>query len=207
MAKKKVNLATEDYVNNLVNHVKNNLDSIESDVLQTEDKTIVGAINEIYKILSNFTSTDFDIKAQMYYGILDPQVVGTVQSFKDVTIDMLSEEHGIIATKPGERSSLPLGYVKEGMYIVIAIPVLYNLVASKDNGFGAKTNFDESIVGANGIDIVLEDQDYRIYGEFILIGGDRTIYIDRVESAEEDYCDCPEITDGDIDSIIDSLED
>lgn len=187
--KKIINLATEKFVNDTIDYKA-------FDVLQTEDKTIIGAINELFTMMSDI-SPELTSKAQMFYGVL----TGRIQSFREVTLDMLNNEKGIISTRPGERPSVSLGNVPQGCYIVVAIPALYNYLVTKDNGFGGKVPFDESIIGANGIDIKLDGIAYRIYGEFALAGGNRMIHIEKPEYAGGE-CGCPDITIEDIDDIM-----
>ena len=42
------------------------------DILQTEDKTVIGAINELFNLINKWMHPDCDVKAQMFYGIIDP---------------------------------------------------------------------------------------------------------------------------------------
>ena len=146
------------------------------DILQTEDKTVIGAINELFNLINKWMHPDCDVKAQMFYGIIDPTETGVIKSYSDITVDMLKQQTGVVSTIPGERVALSMGYVDEGSYIVIAVPTMYDYNVTKDNGFGGKVAFDDDIVGANGIDVEFNDVDYRIYGEFVLVGGERFIY-------------------------------
>ena len=187
--KKIINLATEKFVNDTIDYKA-------FDVLQTEDKTIIGAINELFTMMSDI-SPEFTVKAQMFYGVL----AGPIKSFREVTMEMLNNDTGVISTRPGERPSITLGNVQQGSYIVVAVPALYNYVVTKDNGFGGKVAFDESIIGANGIDVKFDGIAYRIYGEFVLVGGNRQIYIEKSPYAGD--CHCPDITIDDIDDIMD----
>jgi hypothetical protein len=188
--KKVVNLATEKFVNDTIDYKA-------FEVLQTEDKTIIGAINELFTMMSDI-SPEFTVKAQMFYGVLS----GQIKSFREVTMEMLNNDTGVISTRPGERPVLSLGNVKPGSYIIVAVPALYNYVVTKDNGFGGKVAFDESIIGANGIDVKFYGIAYRIYGEFVLVGGGRQIHIEKPPYTG-DGCHCPDITTEDIDDIID----
>ena len=65
-----------------------------------------------------------------------------------------------------------------------------------------KVLFEDDIVGANGIDVKFNDIDYRIYGEFVLVGGERFIYIESPEVSGETNCNCYDITIDDIDEVI-----
>ena len=176
------------------------------DILQTEDKTVIGAINELFNLINKWMHPDCDVKAQMFYGIIDPTTTGVITSYSDITVDMLKQQTGVKSTIPGERVALSMGYVDEGSYIVIAVPTMYDYNVTKDNGFGGKVAFDDDIVGANGIDVEFNDVDYRIYGEFVLVGGERFIYIEAPENTGGD-CNCYDITESDImDAISDIFE-
>lgn len=246
-SKKVVNLATEEYVNELIENieltqgpageaghdgksayqvaVENGFEGTEEewiaslkgpqgeagkfdmetlyDILQTEDKTVIGAINELFNLINKWLHPNCDLKAQMFYGIIDPTDTGIITSYADITIDMLNAGQGVTSTVPGERLSLSLGYVDEGSYIVIAVPTMYDFTVTKDNGFGSKVEFDDSIIGANGIDVEFNDINYRIYGEFTLVGGERTIYIEKPEVVGGD-CKCEDLT---IEDIADAVHD
>lgn len=173
------------------------------DILQTEDKTVIGAINELFNLINKWMHPNCDLKAQMFYGIIDPTETGVIKSYSDITVDMLNQQTGIKSTVPGERLALSMGYVEEGSYIVIAVPTMYDYNVTKDNGFGGKVAFDDDIVGANGIDVEFNDIDYRIYGEFVLVGGERFIYIEAPEDTGS--CKCYDITEEDITDAISDI--
>jgi hypothetical protein len=173
------------------------------DILQTEDKTVIGAINELFNLINKWMHPNCDLKAQMFYGIIDPTETGVIKSYSDITVDMLNQQTGVKSTVPGERLALSMGYVEEGSYIVIAVPTMYDYNVTKDNGFGGKVAFDDDIVGANGIDVEFNDIDYRIYGEFVLVGGERFIYIEAPEDAGS--CKCYDITEEDITDAISDI--
>ena len=197
--KRVVTLATEEFILNAINeslHTEKNPD------LNTDDKTIVGSINEVHDLLDMFVVPEYDVMAQMYYGILNPAEAGGISSFRDITFEMINNDN-FISTKPGERD-IPLGNVKQGDMIVIAIPVIFDLVASKDDGFGGDMPFDESVLGANGIDVVLNGQDYMLFGEFAVVEGHRGISIAKRVPIETG-CECPPVTDEDITDIINGL--
>ena len=245
MANKKViNLATEEYVNELVENIeltqgpqgeegksayqsalekgfegteeewlaslkgaqgedgKFDMDTLY-DILQTQDKTVIGAINELFNLINKWMHPNCDLRAQMFYGIIDPTETGVINSFSDITVDMLNQQAGVKSTVPGERLALSMGYVDEGSYIVVAVPTMYDFNVTKDNGFGGKVAFDDDIVGANGIDVEFNDVDYRIYGEFVLVGGERFIYIEAPET--DGNCNCYDITEQDITDAISDI--
>lgn len=178
-----------------------------SDILETEDKRVIGAINELFKMIKDWMDPVYDIKSQMFYGVIDPTTAGVITTYADVTIDMLNNEAGVKSTIPGERLSLSIGHVDEGSYIIVAVPAIYNFTVTKDNGFGGRIEFDESIIGANGIDVEFDKTDYRIYGEFVLVGGERIIYIDQPEEPTGGNCGCVDLTAEDIAEVISDVFD
>lgn len=202
-AKKVFTIATEEFVINLANQIRAEIEGKSFEQLKTDDKTILGSINEVNDLLQIFTVPEYDVTAPMYYGILDPQDVGNVHSFKDITIDMFNNDK-FMTTKPGQRT-VPLGNVKQGQFIVVAIPVIFDLIAVKDDGFGNYMEFDESILGVNGVDVKLGDQTYLLFGEFVVVEGERKISI-ITRNPIEPICKCPEVTDQDIENIINGIE-
>lgn len=193
--KKIINLASEEYVdNNLIQNVY--------DLLDTNDKTVIGAINELFGLINKYMHPVADFKAQMFYGIIDPTTSGVVTSYSDITIDMLNNSDTVISTIPGERIALSMGYVEEGTYIIIAVPTIYDFNVTKDNGFGGKVAFDDDIVGANGIDVKFNGLAYRLYGELALASGERFIYIEAPEDENNGGCNCFDITMNDIDDAM-----
>lgn len=199
MAKKSYNLATEEWVRELISKFQN---SRYYD-LKTDEKTLVGAINELAEMVRLCLHPTYDISAKMFYGILDPEIVGNIKDFKDITHEMIDNSE-LITTRPGSRESVKVNNIKQGQYVLVAIPAMYICNVQKDDGFGEKVPFDENIVGANGIDIDLFGEDYRLFGEMALIDGDMTIYIDVI--IEDDGCECPEVTMDDIYNIIEDLD-
>lgn len=201
--KKVVTLATEEFVLNMANALRYEIENKNFNQLKTDDKTIFGSINEVNDLLQIFTVPEYDVTAKMYYGILDPKEVGELHSFRDLTTEMINGDN-FMATKPGQRS-IPIGHVEQGQFIVVAIPVIFDLIAVKDDGFGNYMEFDESVLGVNGIDVILNDQTYLVFGEFVLVDGERKISIINREPIEP-ICKCPEVTDVDIENIINGIE-
>ena len=201
--KKVVTLATEEFVIETANAIRAEIEGKKFDQLNTNDKTILGSINEVNELLQIFTVPEYDVTAPMYYGVLDPKDFENIQSFKDLTDDMINSD-SFMSTKPGQRS-IPLGHVEQGQFIVVAIPVIFDLIAVKDDGFGNYMEFDESVLGVNGIDVKLNGQTYLVFGEFSIVDGDRKIAIITREPIEP-ICKCPEVTDEDIENIINGIK-
>ena len=175
------------------------------EALDTNDKSVLGAINELHTMVNEWMNPVYDIKSQMYYGVINPTVFGGINSYYDITLDMLTNSANVKSTKPGERI-INLGNISEGMCIVVAIPTLFDFIVNKDNGFGGKMLFDETFLGANGIDVEYNGIDYRLYGEFTLVNGERLIYIEQGIPDDCDCCDCETATDEDIDKILNGLD-
>ena len=177
------------------------------ELLNTNDKSVLGAINELHMMINKWMNPVYNIKSQMYFGVINPAEVGRVSSYADITLDMLENSTGIISTKPGERNRLNVGHINEGCLLVIAVPTIFDLEVTKDNGFGGQMQFDESFLGANGIDVELDGSDYRLYGEFILVGGERIINIEQGEGLMNGGCLCEDLTIDDINDVISDVFD
>jgi hypothetical protein len=214
MAKKVVNLATEEYVDEKINSIgaiqgpageqgpqgiqgekgeqgevgpqgpqgeKGEAGTFDMealyDMLDTDNKTVIGAINEIFAILKMCTCPDCGMNAQMFYGFIHSPVSGPIMSYNDITPDMLKEGADIVSSRISEKNGISMGNVPEGCYIVVAVPSSTNYVVTKDNGFGGKTSFDDTVVGANGVEVDFGNIKYSLYGELALVSGERYIYI------------------------------
>ena len=147
------------------------------DMLDTDNKTVIGAINEIFAILKACTCPDCGMNAQMFYGFIHSPIEGPITSYENITSDMLQNSADVVSSNISEKNAVSLGTVPEGCYIVIAVPSATNYVVTKDNGFGGKVIFDDSIIGANGAEVVFGNVKYNLYGELALIEGERFIYI------------------------------
>lgn len=152
--------------------------SVEFEDLQTESKTVIDAINELLGLIAEKHPQQENF---IYYGFLPQSVYGQIFKFEDITLEMILNENSVIKTckEPLEKTSV--GNVPEAGIIVIAIPKESNFVAMKDNGFGGLMPFDESILGANGIQVKYDDVDYILYGEFSFVEGERFIYVKEAE--------------------------
>ena len=68
---------------------------------------------------------------------------------------------------------------EEGDRVVVAVPYDKRmLVAYKDNGIGGMMPWSTSIMGANGITLMIGEIPYRVFGEFMTVGGKVKIYIE-----------------------------
>jgi hypothetical protein len=116
-------------------------------------------------------------QAMIYYGYIPCDAIPEVTSYEQITIDMIKHDNAVMQEAAGSFDKASVGIVPEACYIVIAVPKNLNLVATKDNGLGGKVAFDESVIGANGIEVVFDGIVYNLYGEITLISGERFIYV------------------------------
>ena len=153
------------------------------DILNTEDKTVLGAINELFGLIKGF-HPELPEEVQMYYGFIPYSVTGTISSFKQITLEMITHNDSMMTpSTPMSKDKVSLGFVPEGCYMVVAVPTLSELVVTKDNGMGGKVEFNTTEApGANGIELTYsvngEDVGYKLYGELALVSGERFVYID-----------------------------
>ena len=153
------------------------------DMLNTEDKTVLGAINELLALIKGL-KPELPEEVQMYYGFIPYSVTGTISSFKQITLEMITHNDSMmIPSTPMSKDKVSLGFVPEGCYMVVAVPALSELVVTKDNGMGGKVEFTTSEApGANGVEVTYsvngEDVVYKLYGELALVSGERFVYID-----------------------------
>jgi hypothetical protein len=151
--------------------------------LQTSSKTIVGAINEIFVLLKNLMDQDNPPSdeeselANIYYGYFPYTVDEGLNSYNNIKIDYILHDDAIINTANDVLDKTSLGLVPEACFIVVAIKKELGLVAKKDDGIGGLVNFDESIVGANGVEVEFEGEKYLLFGEYTIIDGERFIYV------------------------------
>jgi hypothetical protein len=151
--------------------------------LQTSSKTIVGAINEIFVLLKNLMDQDNPPSdeeselANIYYGYFPYTVDEGLNSYNNIKIDYILHDDAIMNTANNVLDKTSLGLVPEACFIVVAIKKELGLVAKKDDGIGGLVNFDESIVGANGVEVEFEGEKYLLFGEYTIIDGERFIYV------------------------------
>jgi hypothetical protein len=154
--------------------------------LLTDEKTIIGAINELFNLLKNIQKPEepeepeepvVDSKT-MYYGYISFEKFD-VRDFSNITLDMIQDETSSIKTTEGTLEKVSVGVVPEAQLIVVAIPKASNFVAMKDNGLGGQVPFDESVIGANGAEADFNGVPYMLYGELTLMSGERFIYINN----------------------------
>lgn len=169
-----------------------NMDEVY-EMLDTENKTVIGAINELLEMIKKGVVVEPDVPEipeepvsnKMYYGFIPYNDNMVDLEYKDLTYDLVHNCPEVKEVNAGEMDKTSLGLVPAGAFIVIALPVncdnFVNLVATKDNGFGSKVAFDEEVVGANGVVVKFDNVDYRVYGEMLLTDSEIFFYVDDVK--------------------------
>ena len=139
------------------------------------DKTITVTVNNI----------DVDTTPYMYYGRLSFQDVGgRVIPYNQITEAMIKKgvaDGKLTKTVPktlGRTSVGEAADTAENDYIIVIVPSAKNYTVTKDNGIGGKMAFDEDTVGANGVDITINNVPCKLYGEILLSQGKYYIYVD-----------------------------
>lgn len=114
--------------------------------------------------------------AYIFYG----KFVDSISSFDDITPEMLlSPDNSIFSVTAGKMDKTRIGSLVPGNKVVVLVPSDYGYVATKDNGIGGKVPFDTSVMGCNGEkELVVDGNGYRIFGEFMTVGGELFIYVD-----------------------------
>ena len=156
-----------------------NPDAIFEELL-TSEKTIVGAINEIFQLLNGIEPEEPPIEsklANVFYGYFPYTINQNLMSYADIELDYLQHEDAVINEAEGVMDKTSIGLVPEACFIVIAIKKELGLVAKKDDGIGGLVDFDESVVGANGVEVEFEGEKYLLFGEYTIIDGERFIYV------------------------------
>lgn len=113
--------------------------------------------------------------ALIFYGSIIDQING----FGEITESMLlSPDNNIVSVDASPMGKTSAGTLSAGNKVVVAIPVEYAYNAYKDNGFGGKVQFDETVMGTNGgYEITISGERYRLYGEMLLVNGEMNIYV------------------------------
>ena len=150
--------------------------------LLTSEKTIVGAINELFELLKNGMPEQPDVPeeselANVYYGFFPHTVDESVVNYDMITFEHMLHEDSVFNTAEGILDKTSVGEVPVGGWIFVAIKKDLGLKAMKDNGIGGLVEFEESTAGANGIEKEYEGETYLVFGEFAIIDGERFIYI------------------------------
>lgn len=148
------------------------------DILNTQDKTVLGAINELLSMIQE-KHPGVPEGAKIYYGYIPVEVHnGLYSSFNEITPELINNENNVFEiVEPKALDKVSLGSVPENALIIVLIPEAAELKVFKDNGMGTKVYFDESIAGANGIFFEMAEIEYELYGEWSTVDGERLIHI------------------------------
>lgn len=152
--------------------------------LKTNAKTIVSAINELYELLKSGIVPDDPEEppveselANVFYGYFPYTIQPDLMNYADVKIEHLQHEDAVVEEADGVLGKTSIGLVPEACFIVVAIKKDLGLVAKKDDGIGGLVDFDESVVGANSLEVEFEGEKYLLFGEYTIIDGERFIYV------------------------------
>jgi hypothetical protein len=149
------------------------------EALKTQDKSIIGAINELLELIKKM-QPDEPISNIMYYGYVPYEVTGDITSYADITLEMIKDERSkMVEVEAGVLGKTSVEYVPEACFILVAVPAALNLVATKDDGFGGKLPFTEDDFGCNDLQVMINGVEYRFYGEMTIAPGERFVYVDN----------------------------
>ena len=150
--------------------------------LLTSEKTIVGAINELFTLLKSNTpdGPEQSELANVYYGYFPYTVNQDLINYADIKLEYLQHKDAVIQKANGILNKTSIGNVPEACFIVVAIKKDLNLVAKKDDGIGGLVDFDEATVcGANNLEVDFDGEKYLLFGEYTIIAGERFIYVTK----------------------------
>lgn len=162
-------------------HIEDNYQDINSTITFMSDEVSDKKIDiVIYNVDENTGGGEPTPDSSMYYGRLSiEEVGGSVIPYSDIISDMLINGSNIKKVEASVLDKTSMGLASDtsvGDYVVIAVPSKYTV--TKDNGIGGKVGFSEDTSGANGIPIIIEDVEYKLYGEILLFQSEIFIYID-----------------------------
>ena len=148
------------------------------EVLSTEDKTVLGAINELFELVKSLIPEVPVIKDKIIYGYIPyKEELGAVE-YKDITVEMIKEHGIVVEAEVATMDKTSLGLMPSGALSIVAVPADSDLVVTKDNGFGSRIPFDEEILGVNGMLVDFNGSYYIVFGELLLADAELFFYID-----------------------------
>lgn len=151
--------------------------------LETVNKTIIGAINELFALINNMEIPEPEepevTATTMYYGFVPYSVMemAGASTFEDMTLNILKDENSSIVETEVPVVKQSIGVAPESSYILVAVPKASGYIGQKDNGLGGAVPFDESVLGVNGAEVMFNNVPYLVFGELALVSGERFIYI------------------------------
>ena len=149
------------------------------ETLNTNDKTVLGAINEVLALIKK-NHPDLPEGAMTRYGYIPYEThKGLFVSYEDITVDLIKDETVVMQViEPVPMGEISMGEIPEFALIIVLVPLLARLDVKKNNGMGSRVQFDESVSGANGISFMMDGIEYLLFGEFATVSGERLIFID-----------------------------
>ena len=148
------------------------------DVLETDDKTVLGAINELLSMIKQ-KHPGAPEGSKIYYGYIPYELHQGLINYNDINAEILLNEACVLnVTEPKALGEVSLGDIPEFALIVVVVPKAAELNVAKNNGIGSKVEFEEEVMGANGISMMIDEIEYLLYGEFAIISGERKVFID-----------------------------
>lgn len=146
------------------------------DNLATNDKTVIGAINELFTLLQEVNPQP--PTGTCYYGYIPYSVSGVMSSYADITLEMINNPDSYIKRSGGALATKQsVGNVPEECFLIVAVPKDSGLIGKKDNGGGSPVAFTTDSFGANGVEVSFDGVPYLLYGELTLVSGERFLYI------------------------------
>lgn len=161
----------------------NKADKKEVEKLSSQLDSVNNEVNTLKNLIQSGGSssgTGSTVEKSMWYGRLKiNEVGGSVIPYSSITADMIKNSNNLTKQSPSTLGKTSLGLessTETGDYIVVVVPTEYTV--KKDNGFGDKTIFNEDIAGSNGINITIDGNLYKVFGEILLAPAEIFIYID-----------------------------
>jgi hypothetical protein len=150
------------------------------EILNTQDKTVLGAINELLAMIQE-KHPGIPEGARIYYGYIPVEVHnGIYATYGELTTEIIKDERNVFQiVEPQFLDKASIGNVPENALIIVLVPEAGEYKVFKDNGMGSKENFDESVAGANGLFFEMDEINYMLYGEFAIVSGERFIYVTK----------------------------
>lgn len=119
----------------------------------------------------------------MWYGRLTlDEIGGRPIEYNKITAQMITTGANITKVKPqtmGKTRFAPASETNTYDHLIIVVPVSKGYTVTKDNGFGGKVPFDETLFGSeNGTPMNINGVDYLLYGEALTSPSEIYFYID-----------------------------
>lgn len=127
---------------------------------------------------SSIPSAPVPVNGNIYYGFFESSTMTAISQISAAELT-----HPGVITSQGSSGKFEIGPVTPGSWTVVLLPE--GLTAKKDDGFGGKVEFSlhngAPNTGANGTaTVTIDGSTYRVFGEFNLVAGNVTIYIEEL---------------------------